>query len=168
MIGLFYSCGSIKTYNLGDNQKITDAKIIEGNYEVFPLNTEKRNYNSVYAILNTFNNENSKYTEEINSFEIKIINDKYLNFIFKKDNSEIKISKKYFLNKNGFLKINNKSKISGIPYLIGGIQIKKIELGVTKNKELIINGSESDESAILFIPVSSPKESFIYKFKKIE
>ena len=57
MIGLFYSCGSIKPYNLGDNQKITDAKIIEGNYEVFPLNIEKRNNNSAYAVLNIFNNE---------------------------------------------------------------------------------------------------------------
>lgn len=85
-----------------------------------------------------------------------------MNFIFKKNGSEIKISRKYFVNNNGFIKLENESQTSGIPYFIG----KKIELGITKNNELIINGSEYDESAILFIPISLPKENFTYKFKK--
>jgi hypothetical protein len=168
ILSLFISCGSIEAYRFKDNLKITNAKIIEGNYEVFPLNSEKRNYNSAYIILNIFNKENNKSTEAINSFEIKIVNDKYLNFIFKKNGSEIKISRKYFVNNNGFIKLENESQTSGIPYFIGGFQVKKIELGITKNNELIINGSEYDESAILFIPISLPKENFTYKFKKIE
>ena len=91
-----------------------------------------------------------------------------MNFIFKKNGSEIKISRKYFVNNNGFIKLENESQTSGIPYFIGGFQVKKIELGITKNNELIINGSEYDESAILFIPISLPKENFTYRFNKIE
>ena len=42
ILSLFISCGSIKAYRFKDNLKITNAKIIEGNYEVFPLNSEKK------------------------------------------------------------------------------------------------------------------------------
>lgn len=59
-------------------------------------------------------------------------------------------------------------KASGIPYILGGIVITKIEQGKTKLNQLIINGTIIDESAILLVPVSFPKKDFTYKFKKTD
>lgn len=155
------SCGSIGKYNENDYIKISDAKNLEGVYKINPVNAEYRWYNNAYSLLNN-NAENKNFIR----FEIRIINENTLNIIFNEQNLITKYN--YKIKKNGFVKITNKTKISGIPYLIGGIQVTKIELGKTKSNQLIINGTKTDESAVLLIPVSFPKENFTYKFEKID
>lgn len=158
---LLMSCGSIRKYNETDYIKISDAKNLEGVYKINPVNSEHRWYNNAYVLLNN-KDENKNFTR----FEIKIIDENTLNIIFKEHNLITKYN--YKINKNGFVKISNQTKISGIPYLIGGIRKIKIEFGKTKDNQLIINGTEIDESAILLIPVSFPKQYFTYKFEKLE
>jgi len=155
------SCGSIRQYNENNYVKISDAKTLEGVYKINPVNTEHRWYNNAYSLLNN-KDENKNFI----TLEIKIINENTLNIIFKEDNLITKYN--YKIKESGFVKISNKMKFSGIPYIIGGILITKVELGKTEFNQLIINGTTIDESAIVLIPVSFPKEDFTYKFEKIE
>ncbi|MDQ0477860.1 hypothetical protein [Chryseobacterium sp. MDT2-18] len=162
------SCGSIKKYEGNDIVAISIAQQLEGSYEIYPENIEIRNYNNAYSIFNGFSNNEEKENINYKSFEISVNNDDLV-FIFKsQDNADLKVNYKYKIEKNGFVRISNKSKISGVPYLLGGIQIKKIELGKNILDQLIVTGTEIDESAVLLIPVSLPKSNFIYKFKKIK
>ena len=143
---------------------ISDAKKLEGNYEIHPSNAENRWYHNAYIILNEFQPKERYDLNKIQSFEIKILNENTLNITY--ENSNLVTNYNYKIEKNGFIRLTNKSKVRGIPYLFGGIQMKKIELGRTKTEQLIINGVEIDESAILFIPISLPKENFTYIFEK--
>ena len=162
------SCGSIKKYEGNDIVRISIAQQLEGSYEIYPENVEIRNYNDAYSIFNLFSNNEAKNNIKFKSFDIKIIDDNLV-FSFKSHTeSDLIVNYKYKIERSGFVRISNKSKVSGVPYLLGGIQIKKIEIAKDKINRLIVNGSEIDESAILFIPVSLPKSNFSYKFQRIK
>ncbi len=162
------SCGSIKKYEDNDIVRISTAQQLEGSYEIYTENVEIINYNNAYSIFNTFTNDGAEKNATYKSFDIKVSDDNLI-FVFKSENeSDLKLNYKYKIVNNGFVRISNKSKVSGIPYLLGGIQIKKIEIGKDKLDQLIVNGTEIDESAILLIPVSLPKSNFSYKFQSIK
>ena len=162
------SCGSIKKYEDNDIVRISIAQQLEGTYEIYPENVEVKNYNNAFSIFNSFSDNEGKNNINFKSFDIKVIDDNLV-FSFKsQDESDLIVKYKYKIEKDGFVRISNKSKVSGVPYLLGGIQIKKIEIGKDNLNRLIVNGTEIDESAILLIPISLPKSNFSYKFQTIK
>lgn len=164
---MFSSCASIHKYEESDLKEIKDVNEIEGIYENSETQNRKLNYQTIKSIID-FRNK-IKDTTEIKSVEIKILDESKIQFIFKtlngKDN---KYSAAYKLNKNGLILLKNKNfRLTGLPYIFGGYQINKTEMGLTKQNKLVLNGVKVDEGAILIIlPASFPKTKFTYKYDR--
>ncbi|TXD85038.1 hypothetical protein ESY86_00340 [Subsaximicrobium wynnwilliamsii] len=71
--------------------------------------------------------------------------------------------------KNGmFLLDNKKSKIYGIPYLLGGYDIKKQRIGVTNKNNLITNISVAKQSLLLFVIGRNYNLNLSYEYERME
>lgn len=169
-IGLFQSCACIKNYEESDLRRITNVKEIEGEYE----NKSSENENLEHKAMKNYIDFMNKIqdTTEIRSVKISIVNDKKIQFLFKSIGGIENIYESNFkLNKNGFILLKNKNfRLTGlgIPYIFGGYQINKTEVGLTKQNQLILNGVTIDEGAILIIlPASFPRTNFREKYNKI-
>ena len=167
LIGLFCSCASINKYEENDLKEIKNVKEIEGIFENSETENRKLNHQTIKSIID-FRNK-IKDTSEIKSVEISILSESKIQFIFKTQNGkENKYSAVYKLNKNGLISLKNKNfKLTGLPYIFGGYQINKTEVGLTKHNQLVLNGVKVDEGAILIIlPASFPKTNFTYKYDR--
>ena len=169
LIGLLQSCASINKYEEDDLKKISNVKEIEGEYKNKSSENENLKYRNIKSYIDIRNK--IKDTTEINSVKIIILNDKKIQFSFKTVNGTENIyESNYKLNKNGLILLKNKNfRLTGLglPYIFGGYQINKTELGLTKQNQLILNGVKVDEGAILLIlPASFPKTNFREKYNK--
>ena len=166
-IGLFCSCASIKKYEESDLKEIKNVKEIEGTFENSETQKRKLNHQTIKSIID-FRNK-IKDTSEIKSVEISVISESKIQFIFRTQNGkENKYITEYELNKNGLISLKNKNfRLTGLPYILGGYQINKTEIGLTKQNQLVLNGVKVDEGAILIIlPASFPKTNFTYKYDR--
>ena len=167
LIGLFCSCASIKKYEESDLKKIKNVKEIEGTFENSETQNRKLNHQTIKSIID-FRNK-IKDTSEIKNVEISVISESKIEFIFRTQNGkENKYITEYELNKNGLISLKNKNfRLTGLPYIFGGYQINKTEIGLTKQNQLVLNGVKVDEGAILIIlPASFPKTNFTYKYDR--
>ena len=167
IIGLLQSCASIKNYEENDLKKIAYAKEIEGEYENISSENKNLKHRSIKSYIDFRNKIKDK--TEIRSVKISVLNDKKIQFSFKTMNgTKNNYVSSYKLNKNGFILLKNKNfRLTGLPYIFGGYQINKTELGLTKQNQLILNGVKVDEGAILIIlPASFPKTNFREKYNK--
>jgi hypothetical protein len=169
LVGLFTSCASIKNYEESDLKKINNVKEIEGEYENKSSENENLKHRTIKSYID-FRNK-IKDTTEIRSVKITILTDNKIQFLFRTVNgTEYSYESKYKLTKNGLLLLKNKNfRLTGLglPYIFGGYQINKIELGVTSQNQLLLNGVKVDEGAILIVlPASFPKINFRAKFNK--
>ena len=161
-----YGCGTIPKSKQADFLPLKDAREIEGEYENYPDNNTKHEYQTINNIINWKANK----TDTSKVLRVKInATDQTVEFVSYKLNGQINARKvKYVLKDNGFMLLKNRNfRLTGIPYILGYYDIKKIEIGLTNQKDLIINGIEESEGALLFVlGSSSPKHHFEYTFKR--
>lgn len=165
--GLFCSCASIKKYEENDLKEIKNVKEIEGIFENSETQNRKLNHQTIKSLID-FRNK-IKDTSEINSVEISVLSENKIQFIFRTPKGkENKYDTEYKLNKKGLILLKNKNfRLTGLPYIFGGYQINKTEIGLTKQNQLVLNGVKVDEGAILLIlPASFPKTNFTYKYDR--
>ncbi|GGI24719.1 hypothetical protein [Pedobacter mendelii] len=167
LIGLLCSCASIKKYEESDLKEIRNVKEIEGEYENKSFENENLKYTSIKSYIDFRNRV--KNTSEIKSVKILILNDKKIQFTFKTENgNESNYETEYKLSANGLIFLKNKNfRLTGLPYIFGGYQINKTELGLTKENQLILNGVKVDEGAVLIIlQASFPKTNFRNRYNR--
>lgn len=169
IIGLLQSCASIKNDEENDLKKMMHAKEIEGEYENISSENKNIKLRSIKSYID-FRNK-IKDTTEIRSVKISVLNDKKIQFSFKTVNgTENNYQSNYKFSKNGLILLKNKNfRLTGLPYIFGGYQINKTELGLTKQNQLFLKGVKVDEGAILIIlQASIPKTNFREKYNRTE
>ena len=171
----FLSCGTFK--NKPENLvKINNqnANSLNGTYSIFAFDKLKTEYPY-------FDNANNKFYRKygrgqrdtisfdtINGgkFKIKIINDNKLRIDFIKKNEIIKSQLiKYKFKKDGFLYLKNRNTIiGGIPYIFGGVDVKKVRIALNQNSDLILNDIFCSSGALFLVfgDVKVWEESNIY------
>ncbi|WP_196894355.1 hypothetical protein [Aureivirga marina] len=128
---LFLSCGIFKE-EYDSHLKLTENNIENLNGTFYTDAIDEK--------INRIKHPNLDAKKELN-FEIKILNHKKIKLNFLDENTIVKSQVlKYKLKKNGFLYLKNKNfKLTGIPFLIGGFDVKKVRLTLDKEKKLILN-----------------------------
>jgi len=158
---LFLSCGSFKDKQ-ENFQKINEnnVTILNGNYSVF----KKTKSNEYYY----FDNLNEKFYRKYGRGErdtinfdtisggilkISILNNRELNLDFIKNDRIVKNQKlKYKFKNDGFLYIKNRNTlIGGIPYIFGGIDVRKVRIALNENNNLLLNDVFNSSGAFLLI-----------------
>lgn len=168
LLFLEFSCASVPHYTENDLATITNLKTIEGEYENLPFNHEQRNYKTFDKAINWREKQNDNM--RFSSVRVNVENDNLLKFTFVDNLTGNKVVyAKCKINQNGLVDLKNKNfRLTGLPYIFGGYQLNKIQVGFTKNSELVLTGVMVDEGAILVVfPASVPKSNYTYKFKKI-
>lgn len=91
-----------------------------------------------------------------------------IQFIFLKEN-EVKYLFKYDAElKKGLLLLKNyTSKCHGVPYLLGGCQVSQSRMGLTKNKNLLIQKYKDNSGALLLFFWSGYTINYAEKYKRI-
>ena len=174
---LFLSCGVYRdkqeNFTKINSENVT---LLNGNYSVFA----ERKPNVKYPFQNYANEKfYRKYGREYDtikfdtisggSFNISIANDKEINIKFIRDNQVLrKQTLKYKIKDDGFLHIKNRNTIfRGLPFIFGGIDVRKIRIALSENSELLINDVYSGYGAFLFIgDAKSWEETNKYKLIK--
>ena len=159
---IIISCGVFRDKQ-ENYQRIDSNNIVKlnGTYSIFAsknLNTEN----------SYFSNANEKFyrkygrgkTDTIKfdiiseaNFKILIKNKNEIKLEFFKNNEIIKTQTlKYKFKEDGFLYVKNKNTlIWGIPFLFGGVDVKKVRIALTKNNNLLINNVYDSSGAYLLI-----------------
>jgi len=160
------NCGGIPKYK-DNNQKITKATQIEGEYKNFDNDSLKFYHNSINGEINwrPKHIDTTKFT----SVKIQVLNDKRLKLDFI-SNSTILKSRiiKYRLRNNGFIKLRNRSfRVSGIPYIFGDYKLFKYEMGLTQTNDLILHGHKEEAGGILVVLSSGRTYTINHTYQRI-
>lgn len=135
---------------------------INGKYKVKPvkdslLDKDLTVYHNAFEKFYRGKGRGSKDTMKIDNFdnytfEIKLIEKKQIEVNYLKDNISFrKFKLKYELKADGYVYLKNKNlKVSGVPYLFGSIDIKKLRLSIIGNY-LTVEEIRHSSGAILFI-----------------
>ncbi len=108
-------------------------------------------------------------TEQDNYYiQLLVKNNSELNIKMYKNNSEIKSTTIKGKLKNGMFYLKRKIGISGIPYVFGTFLIDKKRIGITKNKNLIIDAVKGESGAIFLIFEASFEYKRYYEYEKIK
>ncbi len=155
-------CLTIPKYQKSAVKPIQEIRLLEGTYSNF--NNNGINNRNAYQLINwKANNVFSGDTTYFSAFNIRILNDRTLSFSFSNSLGRTETKNiKYRMKNNGFIFLRNRNfRLTGIPYILGYYDIKKMEIGLTEKNELIINGVEKGEGAILIVLGSGyPKTNF--------
>jgi len=146
-----YNCGSIPKYRDDNLKPITNVKEIEGEYRNYASDSLKLHHLSLNGEINWRKKDFD--TTQFSSVKIKILNDKQLklDFIFEKKILKSRIIN-YRLRHNGFIKLRSKNfRISGIPLIIGEYEVRKYELSLNQNNDLILHGIDDQAGGLLII-----------------
>lgn len=159
---IFLSCASFKEKKTA-YQKInsTNTNILNGTYSIFASKSLKDDFfyfdnanEKFYRKYGRGNSDTIKF-DTINGglFKVLIKNEQEINLEFIRKNKVIKRQTlNYKIMKDGFLYIKNRNTIiSGIPYLLGGVDVKKVRLSLTENNDLIIDDIFDSSGALLLI-----------------
>ncbi|MDO5969630.1 hypothetical protein Q4Q35_07410 [Flavivirga aquimarina] len=159
---LFFSCGVFKN-NPENHVKINNANVnnLNGTYSIFAFDKLKTEYPY-------FDNANNKFYRKYGrgqsdtisfdtisggKFKIKIIDDRKLQIDFIKKNNIVKSQTiRYKFKNDGFLYVKNRNTIiRGIPYVFGGVDVKKVRIALNQNNDLILNDIFDNSGALLLI-----------------
>jgi hypothetical protein len=183
------NCASFSTKDFkNDYTKINSTNLdsFEGKYSFSPIKkfdkkTEHSNLETLKEYINSYNfitNENLKFND-IDSIlngdvkyhiELKISNNNELNVELFKNNYSLKKQQiKGELKKDGMFYLDNKYlKCNGIPYLFGGCQNDKRRIGISNNKNLIVNEASDNTGALLFLFWAGQSYNSTYEFQRLE
>jgi len=159
---LFMSCGVFKTKPKNIVKLNSEnANKLNGTYSVFALDKLKSEYPYYHNANNKFYRKYGRGQSDTISFDtitggrfkIKIIDKQNLQIDFLKENDTIKSQKiEYKFKTDGFLYLKNRNTIiSGIPYLFGGVDVKKVRIALNHNDDLILNDIFDSSGALLLI-----------------
>ncbi|OAQ38499.1 hypothetical protein A5893_13825 [Pedobacter psychrophilus] len=162
------ACLTIPKYKKSAIKPINDSRLLEGTYSNF--NNNGINHRTAFQLINWKANKiNNADTTNFSTFNIRILNDRTLSFNFSNSLGRTETKKvKFRVQDNGFFILRNHNfRLIGIPYILGYYDIKKMEIGLTEKNELIINGVEKGEGAILIVLGSGyPKTNFSLTYEK--
>lgn len=159
---IFLNCGVFKEKQ-ENFQKIQrdNVTILNGNYSVFAVKYPDDKY--AY-----YDNANEKFYRKygrgesdtlkfdtINggNFKITIVNAKEIKLEFIKHDKTLKSQTlRYKIKDDGFLHISNRNTlIRGIPFLFGGVDVRKVRMSLCENNDLLINDVFDSSGAFLLI-----------------
>lgn len=135
---------------------------INGKYKVKPvkdslLAKDLTVYHNAFEKFYRGKGRSSKDTMKVDNldnytFEIRLIENNQIEITYLKDKISFRNFKlKYELKRDGYLYLKNKNlKVSGVPYLFGSIDIKKLRLNIIDNY-LTVEEIRHSSGAILFI-----------------
>lgn len=160
---LIQSCATFPKSS-SNQQRLTENNLtgINRQYKVKPerdslIDNTPNNYHNAFEMFYRGTGRGSKDTMVIDNldnytFEIRLIEKKQIEVIYLKDKISFrKFKLKYELKADGYVYLKNKNlKVSGVPYLFGGIDIKKLRLSFIDNN-LIVEEMRHSSGAILFI-----------------
>lgn len=183
------SCGASfkKRHFKHDLQKLNQKnyQLLDGTYSVNPksvYHSKSKNFfsDSIFRKMNTYNlfvNEPIKFSkldtiEFINSnkkFALRFISSEQIEIIYLINDV---IKSREIINgkikRNGLFYLDNKYfESKGIPYLWGGIDVKKRRIGLSKSGNLIFNGAYCREGALLFLFAAGTSYNTVYEIEKI-
>lgn len=163
---IMLSCATFSSeFQNGGNLDITNVNSINGKYEIVPMqvDTTKRrhisgrlNYNLIQEFeRNPFSPVYVNYDEDSTKYlvEFEIKNSKDIEIKFLK-NDQVYNSKiiKYKLKKDGFLYLkNDNTKLWGVPYLFGAMDINKNRISVNEKSNLVLDVANFRGGAMLLI-----------------
>lgn len=174
------SCATFPKSTANQN-KLTENNLtrINGQYKIrsendsFTVNTHIV-YHNAFEKFYRRKGRSSKDTTKIDdldnySFEIKQLGNKQIEITYLKDKVCFrKYTLDYKLKNDGYVYLKNKNfKTSGIPYLFGGIDIKKLRLNSIDNY-LVIEEVYHSSGAILLIFGDSKTWNYINRYERIE
>lgn len=161
----FCSCAPFPKY-YSNKQPLTQTTIsrVNGHYKVNALiDTDSlENYsdsirNNAFAKFFRGNGRGSRETMEVDnfntySFSVKVLSSKIIEIQYFKDGVSFRrFILEYELKNDGFVYLKNKNfKFSGIPYILGGIDIKRLRFTVF-DKSLIIDEVYHSSGGLLLI-----------------
>jgi hypothetical protein len=151
IVVMLFNCGGIPKYKDDNLQPITHVKQIEGEFKNFDNDSLELRYNSLNGKLNWRARQID--TTQFTSVKFKILNEKRLklDFMLEEDLVKSKIIK-YRLRNNGFIKLRNRNlKVTGIPYIFGGYEMEKYDIGLTKTGDLILHGYNERAGGFLIV-----------------
>lgn len=158
---LFLSCGSFKDKQ-ENFQKINEnnVTILNGNYSVFKKNKSSEYYYSDNLNEKFYRKYGRGVRDTINFdtisggiLKISIINKRKLKLDFIKNDKTVKNQiLRYKFKNDGFLYIKNRNTlIGGLPYIYGGIDVKKVRIALNENNDLLLNEFFNSSGAFLLI-----------------
>jgi len=163
---VFIGCATVPKYDRSDFTAIKTLNDLNGEYDNYPLADTVRDYQTISRIINWKANKTD--TAKVLKIEIDA-SESSLKLITHKSNGEHAVKNiRGKLTEHGFVKLKNRNlRLTGIPYILGYYDLKKVELGLTKEKDLIINGVEKGEGALLFIfGYGPPKHEFQFTYRR--
>lgn len=151
---------------------------LTGNYSVFSATDTDNEFPY-------FNNANEKFYRKYGrgvsdtikfdtlrggNFRISIISNKRLSVEFSRNHKKLKSQTfEYKIKKDGLLYIKNRNTIiAGVPYLFGGVDVKKVRLALSTQSDLIINDVNHSSGALLFIFGDSKTWEYNNTYKRIK
>jgi len=156
-----------------------DLTRINGQYKVRAekdslLDNTYIDYHSAFEKFYRGKGRGSKDTMKIDnldnySFELKLVENQKVEITYLKDKISFrKFTLEYQLKNDGFIYLKNKNfKVSGIPYLFGGIDIRKLRL-TTFDNYLIIEEVYHSSGAALLIFGDSKTWNYTHKYERNE
>lgn len=177
---LIQSCATFPKSST-NQQRLTENNLtrINGQYKVKAerdslIDNTLNQYHNAFKKFYRGKGRGSKDTMKVDildnyTFEIRLIEKKHIEVIYLKDNISVrKFKLKYELKADGYVYLKNKNlKVSGVPYLFGSIDIKKLRLSFIDNY-LIVEEIRHSSGAILFIFGDSKTWHNIDKYGRTE
>ena len=138
-----------------------NVAILNGNYSIFAFKEPDEKYPF-------YDNANEKFYRNYGrgvadtlkfdslssgNFKISVLNKDEINFKFIKNKKVVRNQTlKYKIKDDGFLYIKNRNTtIKGVPFLFGGVDVRKVRIALNPNKDLLINDVFDSSGAILLI-----------------
>jgi len=176
------SCASFSDRVIRKNKvslKENELKKIEGRYELFPdiryndkgksaiLTSDEAARNNLNVFVKS---KECKYEYSEGYYvDVKIVKNNQIQFIAKKDSTNIDGVVVGFKLKKGLFYLDNKYlKRNGIPYIAGGYTHHKTRIGLSKDNGLLVNFAYDNSGAILFLLAAGSSYNIGYHYKRIE
>lgn len=184
----FFGCASFNKRGFRNNlKKIPKNELhkISGIYEIKPIKwystSGKKRQNNIlkdsisyidgYSFISNkfyqkYNPLNYTYTNSY-SLKIDLIDAKKLK-VYLLEDSKVKLDTTFYgTYKKRMLYIDNKHlDCHGIPFIFGGCMNSKIRIGLTKERNLIINQAYSNEGALLLFIGAGNRYNLSYEYKR--
>lgn len=172
------SCASFSKKMIKDDLfliKKNDLSSINGKYAVNGyqhINPDKSKNDKVMGFVRMFKIKNSNLADcdilEVRSRKIDKKQSELEFSLFKNDTLKYQFKYNAHL-KKGLLLINNyNSKCTGIPYLLGGCEVFQSRIGLTKDKNLLLQNYFDNSGALLFFFWAGYTINYAEKFQKIK
>ncbi len=175
-----YSCASFDRKMIKDDLNVVtknDAQLIEGKYEFNGyehVGSDRKKTEKIKGFARMLDLNNKAKLNECDKVEISLKplnkNKHYeLQFTLSEKDSARYVFKYNAKLKNGlFLLKNYTSKCHGIPYLFGGCLSFQSRIGLTKDKNLLVQDYYDNSGAALFIMWAGYSINYAEKYKRIQ